>query len=1047
MELTAQLSIANHRSRLLHAYETDSQNGPQALAAFLPQRSDPDYVWVLTELIRMDLEQQWSVGNRVRLDDYRKNYPELFEDTTVTRALAVEEFQLRQRFGDEPDAVEYSESYGVDSFAFRVSNLSQTPQPLKTHDQTRIQNGASESTFAPATMHVSAIRNEFAHSTTKPAAVRYTPYPRVGDTFLGFRLHSELGSGAFGKVFLAEQLNLGGRKVALKITTRATHEPEQLAKLRHTNIMPIYSVHDAAPLQAVCMPFLGRNTLADLIREFQATGVFPKSNQCMASTQRANIATALDNPTVDSSVIHQPPGPIEYPEVPAKPVPRSTNTEHVDHALWIMARLADGLAHAHDKNLLHLDIKPANVLFADDGQPLLLDFNLAYDLTGGKRERAGGTLPYMAPEQLEDFRDGGSDTRLDQRTDLFAMGVIFFEVLTGTNPYPLRTGRPDLTLLAHDRRRIVPQVRALNASVTPAVDAIVQKLLHPDPARRYQSAHELGTDLECHRLNLPLKFASNSSVRERVAKWHRRNPHSWIPVLVIGLILVSSGFGYTAMQHGQARIQAESANQFYTISNSMQKLRVDLVTRDDATTRQAGRAKAEEMLAAYGLPQDDQWQHGPMVQALRESERNSLRIHFGELGLLLAHAEWLERHGKSQAACVAVAERGLQWNRMAEQCLTTEGSPAVLYEQRQTLLKLGGQEVSYSQEGSPGVHNSPFDHYFHAIYLMSSNRYREAIPRLEQLLQIEPSHYAGQFALAICWMELADYARASERFQIAKALGGNDPRPSHNRGMIALLRHDLRQANDEFASALQRDPNHAETYKNRALVRAKQHDPRGAIDDLTKALACGASPVQVYHIRAELYEAIADPVAAEKDLIAAKNSELKTAQDYVTRGNSRVKHDVKGALADFITASELNPNYLSAWQNQAHMYGDHLEQPAKALESQNKAVDCSPDFALARSGRAVLLARLDRRDEAHHDAQKATLLSNDPMVTYQAACTYALTSVKTPADQPLAIEFLRKSLRDGFDKFDILENDTDLDPIRTSPDCKAMIEAARKLHK
>ncbi len=1046
MELTAQLSIANHRSRLLHAYETDSQNGPQALAAFLPVRSDPDYVWVLTELIRMDLEQQWSVGNRVRLDDYRKNYPELFEDSTVTRALVVEEYQLRQRFGDEPDAVEYSENYGVGSFAFRVSNLSQTPQPLKTLDQTRVQNAGSESTFAPATMHVSSIRDESAHNLAASADVRYTRYPRVGETFLGFRLHSELGAGAFGKVFLAEQLNLGGRKVALKITTRATHEPEQLAKLRHTNIMPIYSVHDAAPLQAVCMPFLGRSTLADLIREFQTTGIFPKSSQSMASTQRANLATALDNPTVDSSVIPPASRLTEYPEESAVPVPRSTNTEHVDHALWIMARLADGLAHAHDKNLLHLDIKPANVLFADDGQPLLLDFNLAYDLTGAKRERAGGTLPYMAPEQLEDFRDGGSDTRLDQRTDLFAMGVIFFEILTGTNPFPLRTGRPDLTLLAHDRRRIVPQVRALNASVTPAVEAIVQKLLHSDPARRYQSAQEFGTDLECHRLNMPLKFASNPSVRERVTKWRRRNPHSWIPVLVIGLILVSSGFGYTAMQHGQARVQAESANQFHTITNSMQKLRVDLVTRDDAVTRQAGRAKAEEMLAAYGLPQDDQWQSGPMVQALREAERTSLRVHFGELGLLLAHAEWLERHGKSQDECVAVAERGLQWNRMAEHCLTTEGSPAVLYEQRQTLLKLGGQEVSYSQEGSPGVHNSPFDHYFHAIYLMSSNRYREAIPQLEQLLQIEPSHYAGQFALAICWMELADYARASERFQIAKALGGNDPRPSHNRGMIALLRHDLRQANDEFASALQRDPNHAETYKNRALVRAMQKDPRGAIDDLTKALACGASPVQVYHIRAEMYDAIADPVAAEKDLIAAKNSDLKTAQDYVVRGNSRVKHDVKGALADFITASELNPNYLSAWQNQAHIYGDQLEQPAKALESQNKAVDCSPDFALARSGRAVLLARLDRRDEAHHDAQKATLLSNDPMVTYQAACTYALTSEKTPADRPVAIEFLRKSLRDGFDDFEGMKIDPDIDPIRKLAECKTMIEAAKKLH-
>src|SRR5438270_420119 len=79
----------------------------------------------------------------------------------------------------------------------------------------------------------------------------------------------------------------------------------------------------------------------------------------------------------------------------------------VPAALRVLAKLADGLAHAHSRGVLHLDLKPANVLLADSGEPMLLDFNLAFDAREPKREMVGGTVPYMAPEQLIDFRSRG----------------------------------------------------------------------------------------------------------------------------------------------------------------------------------------------------------------------------------------------------------------------------------------------------------------------------------------------------------------------------------------------------------------------------------------------------------------------------------------------------------------------------------------------------------------------------------------------------------------------------------------------------------------
>src|SRR5437870_223846 len=84
------------------------------------------------------------------------------------------------------------------------------------------------------------------------------PFPPPGATFLGFQLVEELGRGAFGRVYLAHQGELGGRAVALKVARDIFGESQKLAQLQHSNIVPIYSYHRVGPLQAVCMPYFGR---------------------------------------------------------------------------------------------------------------------------------------------------------------------------------------------------------------------------------------------------------------------------------------------------------------------------------------------------------------------------------------------------------------------------------------------------------------------------------------------------------------------------------------------------------------------------------------------------------------------------------------------------------------------------------------------------------------------------------------------------------------------------------------------------------------------
>src|SRR5262249_39167490 len=157
---------------------------------------------------------------------------------------------------------------------------------------------------------------------------------------------------------------------------------------------------------------------------------------------------------------------------------------YVQTVLWLAGRLIDGLAHAHERGILHRDLKPANVLLTDDGQPMLLDFNLSED-TKLAEEAAlasmGGTLPYMSPEHLEAFE--GGDVRLAARPHLSPSAVILSELLPGRPPFKPHPAPLDETLphSLEDRLRPPPYVRPWNPAVSPAVESIVRHCLEPCP--------------------------------------------------------------------------------------------------------------------------------------------------------------------------------------------------------------------------------------------------------------------------------------------------------------------------------------------------------------------------------------------------------------------------------------------------------------------------------------------------------------------------------------------------------------------------------------
>lgn len=372
----------------------------------------------------------------------------------------------------------------------------------------------------------------------------HTPQmPVVGDEVFGFRLRHELGSGAFARVYLAEQVELAGRPMVLKVSAAHGTEPQTLAQLQHTNIVPIYSHHEdaVAGLRAVCMPFFGGAALsrvlgaiwiettqptegAQLVRALQQVQALALSGESNASASDSTSQTLLD---------------------------RLAGWSYIHVAAWIVAGLADGLQHAHQRGILHRDIKPSNILLGADGVPLLLDFNLSQDvkeLPGHHTPALGGTVAYMAPEHLRAMacRDRGLADAVDQRSDIYSLGMVLYEMLVGHKPFDQCASHATMPAMiqamAVERGQTVPSVQERRADVPWGLESIVRKCLHPDPGQRYQQADHVAQDLRALLEHRALRHAPELSRVERLRKWTRRHPRltNMVQVGAIAVVLLGT---------------------------------------------------------------------------------------------------------------------------------------------------------------------------------------------------------------------------------------------------------------------------------------------------------------------------------------------------------------------------------------------------------------------------------------------------------------------------------------------------------------------------
>jgi serine/threonine protein kinase/WD40 repeat protein len=414
---------------------------------------------------------------------------------------------------------------------------------------------------------------------------------RVGD----YQVVREVGRGGMGVVYEAQQLSLG-RRVALKILPlhaardgkaleRFQREAKAAAKLHHTNIVPVFEVGRDGDTCFYAMQFIPGQPLDQVIDELRrlraeksAPGQAPPPEQPGVEDGGAaprrlarSLLTGQFRPQDlgGSSPVSAMPDtiPVLAATAPTEPValpgPADLSGAEADRPQYFRSvahigeQVAQALAYAHERGVIHRDVKPSNLLLDAAGVVWVSDFGLAKTQESNLTESGEilGTLRYLAPERFQ--------ARCDVRSDVYALGLTLYELLTLRPAFDC----PDrLRLIETIYTQEPPRPRALDPRLPRDLETIVLKASDKDPARRYPTAGAMAEDLRRFLADEPVR-ARRVGMPERLWRWRRRNRvvASLATAVLLLVLTVAVGSSVAAVWLGRALAEAGRAN---TVANA-----------------------------------------------------------------------------------------------------------------------------------------------------------------------------------------------------------------------------------------------------------------------------------------------------------------------------------------------------------------------------------------------------------------------------------------------------------------------------------------------
>jgi serine/threonine protein kinase/Flp pilus assembly protein TadD len=746
-----------------------------------------------------DFAARWRRGERPKTEEYLERYPELREQPEVAIELIYEEICLS----------------------------APTDMEAATHEMIR--------RFPQWEGQLRVLCDCHRLLESRPESPRF---PIAGETLGEFHLLAELGRGAQGRVFLAKQSALADRSVVLKLTPVAGEEHLSLARLQHTHIMPLYSMHviEQRNLRVLCMPYFGGATLSRLLYALRHRPPRQRTGQdLLRALQEAQTASPIPVPV--SGVACQTFGRVSY----------------VDAICWIGSCLADALQYAIEHGLVHLDLKPSNVLLAADGQPMLLDFHLAREPIPADAEPPGwlgGTPGYMAPEQraaLSAVRAGRPvPTAIDGRTDLYSLGVVLYESLGGKPPEGVAKRTP---------------LYRLNPAVSVGLSDVVDKCLAEHPQDRYLSAAALAADLRRHLAHRPLQQVANRSPLERWEKWRQRRPNAltWAAVGLVAITIASAGTLHYYQQKAKAAeafaegqrwlegrqynlaratfdrgltlvgdlpfcrglagglrhskqvaehaLEAQTFNALVDIArfyHSTRDLSPNALTRLEANCQMLW-AKQDQFIQRVGpdLPPE-------LLQQLQIDSLDLVMI-WCDLQLRLALPSALDLTRQRVLRLLAQAEDRFGSSRML--CLEQQRQAAALH--------LQAEAQAAAERAAQHEPQSGWEHYAYGTFLFRDGKLLEALAEFDRAIAVQKrpslwsSFYRGQ-----CACRLGRFAEAVEAFTTCVDLAPNTAWCYHNRAIAyeGLGPGEAQQVVRDYEKAIELDKNFGPALLNRGML-------------------------------------------------------------------------------------------------------------------------------------------------------------------------------------------------------------------------------------
>lgn len=467
--------LSGHVEAFINAWEHAGE--PPSPREFLPADPPPVRRMTLVELIKVDLEYRWIHRQTPRtIEEYFAEYPELAEDFPAD--LVYEEYHIRYRAGDRVSPEEF-----LKRFPQRAAELQKLFGLGPAAQSTALCGGRRE--------QLQAIQ--------------------PGETLDEFDLLLLLGQGAFAKVFLARQKSMQ-RLVALKVSADRGIESQTLAQLDHEHIVRVFDqrILPDRKLRLLYMQYVSGGTLQGVVEIVGQTPETVRTGKMLTDAIETALSrrgeTLSGESGLNSRLAHR-----SWPEV----------------VCGLGSKLARALDYAHRHGVLHRDIKPANILVSADGSPKLADFNTGFSSkVAGATPAAyfGGTVAYMSPEQLEacnPAHDRKPDS-LDGRSDLYALAIVLWELLTGARPFTdeqLAAGW-GATLAEMTARRHAGVDRNVAARVSRdwpvGLADLLLRCLDPDPEKRPAHGNDMARQLE-----LCLQPAAQTLLSPPAKNWRR----------------------------------------------------------------------------------------------------------------------------------------------------------------------------------------------------------------------------------------------------------------------------------------------------------------------------------------------------------------------------------------------------------------------------------------------------------------------------------------------------------------------------------------------